>query len=368
MIFSTALRRELSYTSGAVFLVLLTIMLSTQMIRILGYAASGRVNPADVAILIGLGTLGYLAILLAVSMFIAILIVLTRWYRDAEMVIWFSSGVGLYNFIAPVLRFAAPIITLIALLALFVWPWANQQSNLLAQRFSTRDDVSLITPGQFRESPQAQRVFFVESVSKALDYVENIFITETRNGKLGVIISHTGTLRTDSHGDRYLVLNEGRRYEGVPGRLDFRIVEFEHYAAKIQSKANRVITSPDAPRNINTNELIASPTPPHLGELLWRIGLPILALVLALLAIPLAYVNPRQGRYHSLIAAVLIYLIYSNLLNLSQTWVAHSKLSFSLGWWPIHLGALLICLFLFWIRRTNASFSQRVLGLFLRRR
>lgn len=341
-------------------MVILTIMLTSLMIRILGYAANGRVNPTDVAILIGLGTLGYLAILLASSMFVAILIVLTRWHRDAEMVIWFSSGLSLNSFIKPILHFAAPIVVLITILALVVWPWANRQSALLEQRFNARDDVSMIAPGQFRESPRADRVFFIESISKSLDHVENIFITDVRNHNLGITIAKQGLLQTDAHGDRYLFLNHGRRYEGIPGQLDFRIIEFERYGVKVSSQSPPAALAPP-PRGLDTLTLISQPTPAHLGELLWRIGLPLLALMLSLLAIPLAYVNPRLGRSHTLVAAVLIYLIYMNLLNLSQTWVAQSKISFGMGWWPMHLAAILICSILFFIRRTNMSWSHQLL-------
>lgn len=368
MIFSISLRRELSYTAGAVFLVMLTIMLTSLMIRILGQAAGGRVNPTDVAVLIGLGALGYLALLLAISVFVAILIVLTRWYRDAEMVVWFSSGLGLNNFVGPILRFATPLILVIAALALFAWPWANQQSALLAQRFSTRDDLSLVTAGQFRESSQAQRVFFIESLNKERNRVGNVFITDTHNGKLGIVVSQEGGLHKNTEGDHFVTLEKGRRYEGVPGNLDFRIIEFERYRAKIASKAAQHAPATSLPRNEDTLTLIKQPTPANLGELLWRIGLPLLALTLTLLAIPLAYVNPRRGRYHSLAAAVLIYLVYSDLLNLFQAWVTQSKLTFAMAWWPLHLCVLLLALLFFWIRRTNLSWGHHLLRAILDKR
>ena len=126
MIFKQALRRELSFTTGAVFLVLVTIMITTLVIRVLGMAANGNVNPEDVLVLITLATLSYLAVLLTVSLFVAVLIVLVRWYKDSEMIVWFASGLSITNLIKPILRFATPLLIIIALLALFVWPWANR--------------------------------------------------------------------------------------------------------------------------------------------------------------------------------------------------------------------------------------------------
>lgn len=362
MIFSNALRRELGYTTSAVFLVMLTIMLTTLIVRTLDQAANGRIDKTDVLILIGLGTLGYLAILLAVSTFVSILIVLTRWYRDAEMVIWFSSGLGLANFVRPILQFVLPIVLLVALLALFAWPWSNQQMDILKQRFSKRDDVSFVAAGQFRESADANRVFFVEGLSPRSDYIENIFITDSRNGKLGIAVAQKGYLKTVPSGERYIVLDYGRRYEGMPGDLDFKIMEFERYATQLPSYTQQTLPNSLQPKMLHTSDLIAHPTTANLAELSWRIGLPLLALILAMLAIPLAYVNPRRGRYHTLAAAVLIYLIYSSFLNLSQAWITQSKLSFTMGWWPVHLAFCLICLFLFWLRRTNTALSHRLLG------
>jgi lipopolysaccharide export system permease protein len=128
MIFDQALRRELSLTTGGVFLVLVTIMVTTLVIRILGFAANGVVNPEDALVLIALATIGYLAVLLTVSLFIAVLIVLVRWYKDSEMIVWFASGLSIMSLIRPILRFAIPLIIIIALLALFAWPWANRES------------------------------------------------------------------------------------------------------------------------------------------------------------------------------------------------------------------------------------------------
>ena len=148
MIFNQSLRRELSFTTGGVFLVLITIMITTLVIRILGFAANGTVNPQDAFVLIALATLGYTAVLLTVSLFVAVLIVLVRWYKDSEMIVWFASGLSVTNLIRPILQFATPLIIVIALLALFVWPWSNRESTLISQRFQQRDDVSMVTAVQ----------------------------------------------------------------------------------------------------------------------------------------------------------------------------------------------------------------------------
>ena len=339
MIFEQALRRELSMTTGAVFLVLVTIMITTLVIRILGFAASGSVNPEDALVLIALATLGYFAVLLTVSLFIAVLIVLVRWYKDSEMIVWFASGLSITNLIGPILRFAIPLILIIALLAAFVWPWANRESSVISQRFQQRDDVSMVAAGQFKESAKAERVFFIEDLDVDKGEVKNIFVADTRNQKLSVAVAATGYIENAPNGDKSVVLLKGRRYEGQPTQANFRILEFDEYETKILSKE----VSKPLPRDREKNviELIQESDPnirrANFGELLWRIGLPIMALGLVLIAIPLAYVNPRLGNYTAMFYAVLIYLMYSNLLNLSQNYVSQGRIDFFIGLWPIHL-------------------------------
>ncbi len=344
MIFNQALRRELSFTTGGVFLVLVTIMVTTLVIRILGYAANGVVNPEDALVLIALATLGYLAVLLTVSLFVATLIVLVRWYKDSEMIVWFASGISVTNLIRPILQFATPLIIVIALLALFVWPWANRESTLISQRFQQRDDVSMVSAGQFKESAKAERVFFIEELDVNKSEVKNIFVADSKNGRLSIAVSQTGYIQNSAGGEKSIVLHNGRRYEGQPTQPDFRILEFNEYSTKIRSKDALAPAPRDREKTVT--ELLNDPNPvatnPNRAELLWRIGLPLMALGLVLIAIPLAYVNPRLGNYTAMFYAVLIYLIYSNLLNLTQNFVSQGRVSVFVAVWPIHLLALLI--------------------------
>ncbi|QWD64755.1 LPS export ABC transporter permease LptF [Polynucleobacter sp. MWH-UH2A] len=371
MIFKSALRRELSFTTGGVFLVLVTIMVTTLVIRILGYAANGTVNPEDAIVLIALATLGYLAVLLTVSLFVATLIVLVRWYKDSEMIVWFASGLSISNLIRPILQFATPLIIVIALLALFVWPWANRETTLISQRFQQRDDVSMVSAGQFKESARAERVFFIEELDVDKSEVKNIFVADNKNGRLSIAVASTGFIQNSEGGEKSIVLRNGRRYEGYPTEPDFRILEFNDYTTKIRSKEALAPAPRDREKTIS--ELLNDGNPNAINanraELLWRIGLPLMALGLVLIAIPLAYVNPRLGNYTAMFYAVLIYLIYSNLLNLTQNFVAQGKFSVFVGIWPIHILALLIATMLirnrinpsvkWWRRQLPAALAKK---------
>jgi lipopolysaccharide export system permease protein len=360
MIFERSLQRELAYTAGAVFMVLLTLVLTTMMIRIVGFAASGEIDPRDVLVLIGLTVIGYLAIMLVATLFVSILFVLTRWYRDSEMVVWLSSGVSLTQFIKPVGVFATPIIILIAFFVFVGWPWSNQQNKLIRARFQQRDEVSLLAPGQFRESTVSHRVFFIEKMSPDQSHVENVFVTSTENGKVNVVVSKFGHTETQKNGDRFVVLENGRRYDGEPGHPDFRIMEFERYGIKIQSQP--VVTTPTA-TGTPTLELLRNPTRDNLAEFAWRAGLPLIGINLMLLAIPLAYQNPRRSRTINLVMAVLIYLTYSNVLNVVQSWIQQGKMSFPVGLVGLHVVVAAIIVFIFWLRvRNRPLFSRAMFG------
>ncbi|WP_423379615.1 LPS export ABC transporter permease LptF [Burkholderia sp. LMG 32019] len=357
MIFERSLQRELAYTAGAVFMVLLTIMLTTMMIRIVGYAASGEIDPRDVLVLIGLTVIGYLAVMLVVTLFVSILFVLTRWYRDSEMVVWLASGVSLTRLIKPIGVFATPIILLIAFFAFVGWPWSNQQSKMIKARFQQRDEISLLAPGQFRESAANHRVFFIEKMTADQSKVQNVFVTSTENGKVNVVVSQTG--HTETHdGSRFVVLEDGRRYDGTPGQPNFKIMEFERYGVKITSTP---VTNVPTTNSTSTPDLLRNPTRDNLAEFAWRAGLPLIAINLLVLGIPLSYQNPRRSRTINLVMAVLIYLTYSNLLNVVQSQIEQGKMSFVVGLVGLHLVVAAIVAVIFWLRVRNRPLFTRAL-------
>src|ERR671924_1519831 len=210
MIFHRALLREFASLAGAVFMTLFAIAVTTRLIRLLGQAAGGKIPSDAVIAFLGFFALGTLPVLLSLTMFIAVLLTLTRSWRDSEMVIWFSSGLPLTAWLKPVLLFALPQIAVIAALSLFISPWAAQMAAQYASKIDMRDDVSRVTPGVFGETAHRSRVFFVESVSGDSSAVQNIFVSSTHQNKSGVSMSRTGRTVTESNGDRFIVLENGR--------------------------------------------------------------------------------------------------------------------------------------------------------------
>lgn len=359
-LFHRSLVREFASNGLLVFAILLGIVAISQLIRLLGDAVSGKLAVDGVLALLGFSAVNYLPVLLSISLFISILLTLSRCYRDSEMVVWFSSGIGLTRWIRPVMWYALPVVGLIALLSLVLSPWALQKADEFKHRLESRDDVAAATPGMFRESKQADRVYFIENVDTGSNRVGNIFVRSEQNGKLGTMVAHEGLQETLPNGDRFLVLLNGTRYEGTPGQRDYRIVEFERYAVRIDSVPAKQ-AQPYA-RTMSTPELWRTPTSWNLSELEWRLGLPISATILALLAVPLSYVNPRAGRSLNFVLAIVLYMLYSNMISVTNTWVGQGKLSPGIGLWGIHALMLAIAALMFHRRMTLFSLYRAIMG------
>jgi lipopolysaccharide export system permease protein len=343
MLFHSSLRKELARSFGATLVVLITVVMSMMLIRTLGLAAGGRVDPQDVMMLMGYAALGHLPTILTLSLFISVTSTLGRMYRDSEMAIWFTAGRGLSSFSVPVFRFAWPILLAIAVLALVVWPWSNQQSQILRDQYETRGDLDRVSAGQFQENASGSRVFFIEREDGAAvgDAAKsktgrNVFISSTENNKQVITSARNG--RLDRIGDdQFLILNNGQRLDQNNSETQLKVSEFEEYGTKIS--ANRVNTPDTAPtKTLRTNQLIKSPTNPKMAELSWRFGLAIAAFNLVLLAIVVSATNPRAGRGFSLVFALLAFLVYYNMLNIGFGWVSSGRVSFAKLMWWLHGG------------------------------
>lgn len=356
MIFQRALRRELVSTAGAVFTTLFTITITVMLIKILGRAAGGKVASQDVIALIGFAALKYLPIILILTAFIAVLVVVTRSYQDSEMVVWFASGMSLTRWIKPIMSFGIPIIIVTALLSFWVTPWANRQSAAFQERFEKREDIAKVSPGKFQESSSADRIFFVEAVSGDATKVKNVFVNTVQNGRSSIVVAREGSIAIDERGDKFLVMDQGRRYDGIASQADFRVMEFERYGVLVARQSQALVGDMSA-RSLSTPELLANLNNFNAGELLWRISLPVMGLLLMLLAIPLGFVNPRGGRSANLLIALLLFIVYSNMVSVLQATVVQQRLPLSMAWWPLHLIAAILIFALFsWRLLVNSHY------------
>ncbi|MFM1817506.1 MAG: Lipopolysaccharide export system permease protein LptF [Pseudomonadota bacterium] len=341
MLFHSAIRKDLSRNFGSTVVVLITIVMTIVLIRTLGQASRGTVNPSEVMLMMGLSVLSQLTTILSLSLFISVVATLSRMYADSEMVIWFASGQGLAGFMRPLFRFAWPVLLIIAFLAIWVWPWSNQQIEYLKDRYQKRNDVERVAPGQFQESAGGKRVFFIDKDSQSQAEGKNVFVYSTDGEQESVTSAAQGLVAWRGN-DRYLVLRQGQQLQRRPDG-ESRLTQFENYELLLDT-APPSSSGVGESKQRSTWNLITTPSLVNQGELSWRMGLSLSGLVLLLMGLAMTDVNPRSGRSMPFVQALLVFVVYVNMINVGQNWIASGKvplLHFMLG---LHGGILVLAL------------------------
>ncbi|MEY4980010.1 MAG: export transporter permease LptF [Pseudomonadota bacterium] len=364
MLFQSSIRQELARSFGATLVVLFIIVLTMLLIRTLGLASRGSVNPEEVMLVLGYTVLGRMPTILTLALFIAIVSTLSRMYSDSEMIVWFASGRSLAGFLEPVLRFAWPVLLSIFVLVLLVWPWSNQQTDELRARFQQRSDLERVAPGQFQESSDGRRVFFIDKDTGGDMQARHIFIaSQETDGRQIITSARSGRLEWVND-QQLLLLNNGQRLEIAPDQRRIRVSEFEEYSTVVNSKAS-IAGSNRGLKALPTWELMRQPTPAHQGELGWRLGMGLTAFNFVLIAVAATAGNPRAGRGGNLSFTLFAFLVYYNLLNLGENWVSKGVI----GIWgftlALHGSALLLTLL--WLAKRHYNVSAADLWRTLRR-
>lgn len=365
-LFKRSVVSEIMSHGGVVFSTLLVVWISVLLVRLLGEAANGTIGADVVFGLAIFSSITALPVILSVSLFIAVLTTVTRNFRESEMVVWFASGLSLKDWLGPVMRCAVPVSILIAMLTLLASPWSYRQISEYRQRYEQRSDLSKVTAGQFIETEDGARVFFAEEPDKPGEEMGKIIARVIDPDWLSVITSDSAHIETAANGDRFLVLSTGHRYDLKPGSAEFRMVDFKKYGVRLESRSD--VNNPDVVRRLAesqskarpTMQLVADNSDSARSQIMWRLALPLAALNLAMLAIPLGAVNPRLGRSGDFLIAGLVGLLYMNLINLSRGWISSGVLDFHLGVWLIHVIFFSLMLYMMWLKlRVKAPRRQR---------
>ena len=340
--------RELWLTWLAVTLVLMLILLSSTLARLLGKAADGSI-PGDVVLpLLAFTAARYLILLVPLSLYLGVLLSFSRLYKDNEMAAMGACGIGFRRLYRPLLMVALPVTLLMLLLTLYVMPYIAQQGQLIKAGIESRSELSGLAPGRFNESQDGNAILFLERQSDDGRYMENIFLHREEQRQINVETALKARRYTDSQGRNFMLFENGQYYQGTPGESDYRITRYEKHGIHIpENQLVQKITRNDA---LSTAEIWQSDKPYHRAELQWRLSIPLAALLLAILALPLSYTTPRKGRYSKLALAILIYLMYSNLLGVGQTWVERQMVPQWLGIWWVHGFAFMLIVFWWMVR------------------
>lgn len=363
MLFDTSVRRELARSFGATLVVLMTIVLTLGLVRTVGAAAQGKVSAQDVLLLLGFSGISQLAPLLALSMFIAVVHTLGRIWRDSEMVIWNSAGLSLQRFMRPVGRMAWLVCLAVAALVLFVTPWMNRQAAELVLRYTERSDLSRVTPGVFQVSRDGRSVFFIErerdTAQDAPATARSVFIHSQTAERETLTTASSGRLESQPDG-RYLALTQGHRVDREVGSAESMQASFARALVRIGDAPNTA-RADLTPKTMPTWDLLQLGTPQAHGELSWRIGLALASLNLLVLGVVLSVSNPRKPSQWGVLFALLSFVVYFNLINLSQSWVQSQRVSLWGSLLALHGGVAVVSWLLLWWR--SQSLGWRVAGM-----
>jgi lipopolysaccharide export system permease protein len=353
MILTRYLAKEVYSTMLAAAVVLLLIFLSNQFVRFMHFAAAGSISSHQVAILLLLQLPIFLAILLPLSLYLGILLAYGRLYADSEIVIFSSCGVSPSKLLATTLTFSAVIIAIVALLTLWVNPKVYKYSDQILSG-TTSSPLEVLIPNRFNSIGKGKWVFYVGETTSDKKKLKHIFAAEEPEDNLasadktyGVVIADSAYQQIDKKsGDIYLILQNGSRYAGVPGQKDYQIMRYQEYGVRMPQAQDK--WQPDASSTTTTELWKTRGNQLNAAELQWRLAMPLQVLILTILGTLLSKIKPKKGRYAMLAPAVLLYIVYINLLFLAKAWMKKGVLDALVGMWWVHLLLLLIALMVLW--------------------
>lgn len=345
MIIFRYLSRQVLLSALAVSAVLTVIIVSGRLIKFLTYAAAGELSPEFVVQLVAYRVPGMLVLILPLGLFLGILLAFGRMYLDSEMVVLKAGGVSTRRLAAFALGPAVLVAMLVALLSFWLAPAGRAQVEQIYVNQSQVSELDNLMPGRFQSLNANRTVYTGEVKENSSDSLGLVFLSQRDNktGALQVVVAESGdqVVTNSTTGERFVVLKQGVRYEGVPGQADYREVLFAEYGFLLPPQ--HAIVRPPRSEAMSMMALWDYQSPELQAELHWRLSMPLLALIVALLAVPLSKTNPRQGRYAMLIPSILLYLFYLTLLTSTRSAIEEEKASIWLLW-AIHGAFFLLAL------------------------
>jgi lipopolysaccharide export system permease protein len=308
--------KDLFKTVVSVLTVLVVIIVSRKFIKILAQAIEGNIATETVLSLLGLKIVIAATTFLPAALFMAVLMVLGRMHREREMAAIASAGGGVFSIYRAVFWLVVPLSLCAAGLSMIASPWAEAQTEKLMHRDEESADVRGISAGRFSEYSSGELIFYTEKVDP-FGKMHKVFVQNKQGDKLGVVNADYGRLEF-LPGGLYLILEQGERVQGIPGRKDFTIETFKEYAVLVEKKAIAFVPHLES---LPTEKIWKSSSINEIALMQDRLNTPVGVLLLAFLAVPLAKSSPRGGVYGSVLIAFGIYFTYANLQRVNHSWV-----------------------------------------------
>lgn len=336
--------REIIISWLSVLFVLVMVVVSADAVHLLAWLVDGRI-PVDMFFLLLLSNFyEFTVMLVPLSLLLGILLAFGRLYKDSEMTAVMSAGLGPVQWYRPLLLVALPITILMLYLTLFVIPSVVEQRDGMMTEIKNRTEISVLFAGRFNQSREGNAIFFLESQSEDGKVMDHVFYQQERDGIAHVDIARRAQNYHDKNRRDYMVMESGTHYEGEPGDGQYKIIEYQEYGVYIPG--SRDVGATLSVKALPSEQLWQSNSPRHQAELQWRLTVPIATLIIAMLALPLSKTTPRSGRYANLGWAILLYLVYSNLLSLGKNWIIKERVPVWLGTWWVHILAVVVLLVL----------------------
>jgi lipopolysaccharide export system permease protein len=349
--------REVVVSWVAVTGVLLAISLTNQVARVLERAADNQYPRGVMLELILLGAVQSLPLVVPVGLLLGVVLALGRLYHDSEMTAAQACGAGSRPVLVPVLAITALLAILLAALSLHVSPAATGRMMGLRSEALRAGQFAPITAGRFRTFGGGSTVVYAQGTEPD-GTLTRVFVERDRDGRLEIALAQRATHAYSADGDlQVITLYDGQRFEGIPGERRFRIVRFAENTIPVRLPA--LAGSAVDLKGLATRALLASPDRAAMAELHWRIAFPVMAVVLGCIAIPIARLRPRQGRYARVGYAVLIFFVYINLTIAGRQWLERGAIPEWLGLWWVHAAVILLAAAILLIPKWHARARYR---------
>ncbi|MGH8084227.1 MAG: LPS export ABC transporter permease LptF [Lysobacter sp.] len=336
---------EFTQSTFAALVILLIVSVGGVITDVLKDIASGRLPAGLMLAQLGLVLLNWLPLILPLALMLGLMLGVGRLYRDSEMPVIASIGVGPRRLLKPLLLLVVPVVLVVGLCSLWLGPMAERISRQMIQEANRNLVVSGLEPGSFTELSSGG-VVYVGAMSADGSRFRRVFIYRESEDRLDVTTAATGELTVDGDGERYLTLDEGFQVEGpMDGGLDYRLMRYASNDVRLPAGEARF--DPNDPEILPTGELFGDPRPGANAQLHARLAPPLLTLAFALMAIPLARSTPRQARYGRLMMGFLAYLVGMQMMLMGTDWLETGRLAPALGLWWLVLPLLALALWLY---------------------
>lgn len=323
--------KELSLTFLAVLIVLLLITFGSEATKLLADAMQGKIPASVVLQVLLLKIPPALEIILPLVALLGVMLAVGRLYQDQEMIVLNSCAVTPRYFKKVVFVFLIPVALMTAWISLVVTPWSYQQERLLISQAKIVSPITGLAPGRFNSLPNNNGVLYAKSIDEN-GAMDSIWLKYQSKEDDIVLVAPVGRFEWINN-QVVLVLENGHSYRNLHGNNDVVVQEYARFEGALpeltqDAQRPKILEKP-------TTELWHSTDLKDQALLQWRLVTPFGILVLGLLGLKMSKTGPREGRFAKLFLALVMYIVYNQVLVIGRDGISNGGWPVWLGLWPI---------------------------------